>query len=51
MMTATPIPRTLSMVVYGDLDVSVIDEMPKGRQGIKTKVFLDDDKARVYRND
>jgi ATP-dependent DNA helicase RecG len=48
MMTATPIPRTLSMVVYGDLDVSVIDEMPKGRQGIKTKVFLDDDKARVY---
>ena len=49
MMTATPIPRTLSMVVYGDLDVSVIDEMPKGRQGIKTKVFLDDDKARVYR--
>jgi ATP-dependent DNA helicase RecG len=49
MMTATPIPRTLSMVVYGDLDVSVIDEMPKGRQGIKTKVFLDDDKARVYK--
>jgi ATP-dependent DNA helicase RecG len=48
MMTATPIPRTLSMVVYGDLDVSVIDEMPKGRQGIKTKVFLEDDKARVY---
>ena len=49
MMTATPIPRTLSMVVYGDLDVSVIDEMPKGRQGIKTKIFLDDDKARVYK--
>ena len=49
MMTATPIPRTLSMVVYGDLDVSVIDEMPKGRQGIKTKVFLDDDKTRVYK--
>jgi ATP-dependent DNA helicase RecG len=48
MMTATPIPRTLSMVVYGDLDVSVIDEMPKGRQGIKTKVFLEGDKARVY---
>ena len=48
MMTATPIPRTLSMVVYGDLDVSAIDEMPKGRQGIKTKVFLEDDKARVY---
>ena len=48
MMTATPIPRTLSMVVYGDLDVSVIDEMPKGRQGIKTKVFLEDDKTKVY---
>ena len=48
MMTATPIPRTLSMVVYGDLDVSVIDEMPKGRQGIKTKVFLEDNKAKVY---
>jgi ATP-dependent DNA helicase RecG len=49
MMTATPIPRTLSMVVYGDLDVSVIDEMPKGRQAIKTKVFLDDDKTKVYK--
>jgi ATP-dependent DNA helicase RecG len=48
MMTATPIPRTLSMVVYGDLDVSVIDEMPKGRQGIKTKVFLEDNKTKVY---
>jgi ATP-dependent DNA helicase RecG len=48
MMTATPIPRTLSMVVYGDLDVSVIDEMPKGRQAIKTKVFLEDNKAKVY---
>jgi ATP-dependent DNA helicase RecG len=48
MMTATPIPRTLSMVVYGDLDVSVIDEMPKGRQGIKTKVFLDENKTKVY---
>ncbi len=48
MMTATPIPRTLSMVVYGDLDVSVIDEMPKGRQGIGTKIFLEDEKAKVY---
>ena len=48
-MTATPIPRTLSMVVYGDLDVSVIDEMPKGRQTILTKVFLDEKKERVYK--
>lgn len=47
-MTATPIPRTLSMVVYGDLDVSVIDEMPAGRQRIWTKVFPDKEKHRVY---
>ncbi|MEI6153570.1 MAG: ATP-dependent DNA helicase RecG [Deltaproteobacteria bacterium] len=48
-MTATPIPRTLSMVVYGDLDVSVIDELPKGRQKILTKVFLEQHKPAVYR--
>lgn len=47
-MTATPIPRTLSMVVYGDLDVSIIDEMPEGRQKIWTKMFLDKNKNTVY---
>jgi ATP-dependent DNA helicase RecG len=48
-MTATPIPRTLSMVVYGDLDVSVIDEMPAGRQKIWTKAFSDQEKNAVYK--
>ncbi len=47
-MTATPIPRTLAMTVYGDLDVSVIDEMPPGRQAPVTKVFLESQRDRVY---
>jgi ATP-dependent DNA helicase RecG len=42
MMSATPIPRTLSMSYFADLDVSVIDELPKGREAIVTKLFSED---------
>ena len=48
-MTATPIPRSLAMTVYGDLDVSVIDEMPPGRTPIKTVVLGEDQRAGVYK--
>ena len=47
-MTATPIPRTLAMTVYGDLDVSVIDEMPPGRKPIKTVHFTDSARLQVF---
>ena len=47
-MTATPIPRTLAMTLYGDMAVSVIDEMPPGRKPIMTKVFRDNDRKNVY---
>jgi len=47
-MTATPIPRTLAMTVYGDLDISVIDEMPPGKKPIKTKVFYEKGRDKVY---
>ena len=48
-MTATPIPRSLAMTVYGDLELSVIDELPPGRKEIKTKVFHERDRAKVYK--
>ena len=47
-MTATPIPRTLAMTLYGDLDVSVIDEMPPGRKPVKTAMISDSKKGSVY---
>jgi len=48
-MTATPIPRSLAMTVYGDLDVSVIDELPPGRSPVKTVVLGEDQRAGVYK--
>ncbi len=47
-MTATPIPRTLAMTLYGDLEVSVIDELPPGRAPIITRVFIEKQRPRVY---
>ncbi len=47
-MTATPIPRTMALTLYGDLDLSVIDELPPGRQIVKTKCLEPQDREKAY---
>jgi len=47
-MTATPIPRSLSMVLYGDLDITTIDEMPAGRIPVETMIFRETDRSRMH---
>lgn len=49
-MTATPIPRTLALTVYGDLDLTLLDEMPSGRKEIKTEIVPPSERTRVYKH-
>jgi ATP-dependent DNA helicase RecG len=48
LMSATPIPRSLAMVLYGDMEVSFVDEMPPGRTPVQTKVFNERERKQVY---
>ena len=47
-MTATPIPRTLALTIYGDLDLTLLDQMPHGRKPIITKIILPNDRSKIY---